>query len=174
MLSDSADTARYAGAAQRYAKASKAHRPAQPIGLVAAPAGIVSQEAFYSRTLANALSLTWMSVQPSTLETYGNGWRQWEKWSEQFGTDPFMQTRPACFGQGTAGVFPLLLTFFEVCALSFLAWLSVERELKPSTCSGYLSAVRFVLNRSNIDTSCMETNQDGDVDCIPLHTPGGG
>ena len=75
VLSDSADTARYAGAAQRYAKASKAHRPAQPIGLVAAPAGTVSQEAFYSRTLANALSLTWMSVQPSTLETYGNGWR---------------------------------------------------------------------------------------------------
>ena len=100
-----------------------------------------------------------MSVQPSTLETYGNGWRQWEKWSAQFGTDPFMQTKPACFWQGTAGVFPLLLTFFEVCDLSFLAWLSVDRELEPSSCSGYLSAVRFVLNRSNIDSSCMETNQ---------------
>ena len=81
------------------------------------------------------------------------------KWSVQFSTDPFMQTKPASFGQGTAGVFPLLLTFFEVCALSFLAWLSVDRELEPSTCSGYLSAVRFVLNRSNIDTGCMETNQ---------------
>jgi hypothetical protein len=38
------------------------------------------------------MSLTWMSVQPPTLETYRNGWRQWVKWSAQFGADPFMQT----------------------------------------------------------------------------------
>jgi len=68
--SDSAGIARYAGAAQRYAKASKAHHPAQPNRLVPAPAGTVTQAAFYTRTLANAMSLTWMSVQPSTLETY--------------------------------------------------------------------------------------------------------
>jgi len=82
VLSNSAGIARYAGAAQRYAKASKAHHPAQPIRLVPAPAGTVTQAAFYTRTLANAMSLTWMSVQPSTLETYGNGWRQWVKWLE--------------------------------------------------------------------------------------------
>jgi len=61
------------------------------------------------------------------------------------------------FGYGNRSV-PLLLSFHAVCVLSFLAWLSIDRDLKPNTCSGYLSAVRFMLNRSNIDTSFMETN----------------
>jgi hypothetical protein len=58
-----------------------------------------------------------------------------------------------------AGETPLLLTFHAVCVLSFLAWLSIDRELKPSACAGYLSAVRFMLNRSNIDTQFMDDNQ---------------
>jgi uncharacterized protein YfbU (UPF0304 family) len=58
-----------------------------------------------------------------------------------------------------AGVTPLLLTFHAVCVLTFLAWLSIDSELKPSTCAGYLSAVRFMLNRSNIGTQVMDDNQ---------------
>jgi len=150
--------ARYTGAIQRYKRANVAHPLGIETGLTAPPKRPVTQEEFRSRTLANAMSLSWMSVQPTTLGTYSNGWRQWTQWSSEFGTDPWMRVKPACFTEGGTAIFPMLLTFYEVCVLSFLAWLSIDRELKPNTCSGYLSAVRFMLNRSNIDTSFMETN----------------
>ena len=38
----------------------------------------------------------------------------------------------------------MLLTFYAVCGLSFGAWLSIDRELKPNTDSNYLSTVRFM------------------------------
>ena len=100
-----------------------------------------------------------MSIQASSLETYQNGWRQRIKWSKEFGTDPWMRVKPPGYQDPMAGETPLLLTFHAVCVLSFLAWLSIDRELKPSTCAGYLSAVRFMLNRSNIDTQFMDDNQ---------------
>ena len=63
--------------------------------------------------------------------------------------DPWMHVEPVACS---------MLLGTPIFVLSFLAWLSIDRELKPNTCSGYLSAVRFTLSRSNIDTSFMATN----------------
>ena len=52
----------------------------------------------------------------------------------------------------------MLLTFYAVCGLSFEAWLSIDSELKPNTDSSYLSTVRFMMNRSDIDPSLVEMN----------------
>jgi hypothetical protein len=69
-----------------------------------------------------------------------------------------MRVKPSCStGLGTA-VFMMLLTFYAVSGLSFEAWLSIDRELKPNTDSSYLSTVRFMMNRSDIDPSLVEMN----------------
>jgi len=144
----------------KYAKKAVPHPLGIATQLVPRPqGGTQSQEEFYQRTLSNALGLSWMSIQASSLETYQNGWRQWIKWSKDFGTDLWMRVKPPGYQDPMAGETPLLLTFHAVCVLSFLAWLSIDRKLKPSTCAGCLSAVRFMLNRSNIDTQFMDDNQ---------------
>ena len=147
----------------KYAKKAVPHPLGLTTKLAPPPSGKLisaqSQGDFCQRTLGNALSLSWMSVQASTLDTYQNGWNQWVKWSAEFGTDPRMRVKPVGYIDPMAGPTPLMISFQVVCVLSFLAWLSIDRELKPSTCSGYLSAVRFMLNRSDIDTKFMDNNQ---------------
>ena len=68
-------------------------------------------------------------------------------------TDPWMRVKPSC-----SAVFMMLLTFYAVCGLAFVAWLSIDRELKPNTGSSYRSTVRFMMNRLDIDPSLVEMN----------------
>ena len=93
----------------QYAKKAVPHPLGIATQLVPRPqGGNQSQEEFYQRTLSNALGLSWMSIQASSLETYQNGWRQWIKWSKEFGTDPWMRVKPPGYQDPMAGETPLL------------------------------------------------------------------
>ena len=67
----------YAGARKKYARTKAVHPLGTDTHLQPPPSTADSPEEFFKRTLANAVSLTWMSVEPSTLTTYMTGWRQW-------------------------------------------------------------------------------------------------
>jgi hypothetical protein len=113
----------------KYAKKAVPHPLGIATQMVPRPqGGIQSQEEFYQRTLFNALGLSWwMSIQASSLETYQNGWRQWIKWSKEFGTDPWMRVKPPGYQDPRAEETPLLLTFHAVCVLSFCS-VAVDRQ----------------------------------------------
>ena len=112
----------------KYAKKAVPHPLGIATKLVPRPqGGNQSQEEFYQRTLSNALGLSWMSIQASSLETYQNGWWQWIKWSKAFGTDPWMRVKPPGYQDPRAEETPLLLTFHAVCVLSFFS-MAVDRQ----------------------------------------------
>jgi len=170
----------YSEATQRYERASVPH----PVGLntqiTAPPNAPVSHGEFLARTVANALSLSWMSVQPSTLQTYLNGWKQWTTWSGLFGTDPWMRTRPPGLSDMATGVFPFLLSCYEVCVHVILPCMVVDRSrfeaqhLFGLLIGGTLYAeplqYRYQLHG---DEHTYQVDKDGHVDRIPLHTPRG-
>ena len=110
----------------------------------------VSASAFMQRTLANATTLVWNSVQGNTRDQYSIPWNHWIVWAGEFGTDRFLRTTPACWSPSVAAEFAF---GFPVAAfVSFVAYLFGDIGLRPATVSSYVSGVKFMLQMSGVDT----------------------
>ena len=111
---------------------------------------------FMQRTLANATTLVWNSIQAGSRDQYRIPWNHWLKWADEFGTDRFLRIIPPCWTQAVATEF----TFgFTVAAMiSFVAYLFGDLRLRPCTVSSYISGVKFMLQMSGMDTRFIDTD----------------
>ena len=129
-------------------------RGVMPEGLVIRPSGRVdslsSPASFMQRTLANATTLVWNSVQSQTRDQYAIPWNHWIKWAQEFGTDRFLNTIPECWTPTVAAEFSF--GFPVAAVISFVAYLFGDICLKPCTVSSYVSGVKFMLQMSGVDT----------------------
>ena len=123
--------------------------------LIGPPSGIIppSPAAFFQRTLVNATTLVWNSVQGVTRDQYAIPWGHWKTWSSSAGTDRFLRVPPPCWNQVAAEV---PFGFAVAAMISFVSYLFGDLRLTPRTVSSYVSGVKFMLQVSGIDTRDMD------------------
>jgi hypothetical protein len=110
---------------------------------------------FMESSLAVASLFLWDSILDSTKTSYQSGWRHFQTFVVHFGTNVTLSTIPECWPEFAAR-YPLFQ--FEVAViLSFMAYLRFNIGVTPSTVCTYLSAVRFMLGNSHVDSSFMDT-----------------
>ena len=76
------------------------------VALVAPPTTLEapSTATFFHRTLLNATTLVWNSVQGVTRDQYAVPWNHWATWSAAAGTDRFLRIVPPCWSLVAAEV----------------------------------------------------------------------
>ena len=90
---------------------------------------------FLQRTLANATTLVWHSVQATTRDAYSTAWNHWNTWAAKLGTDRYLRTIPDCWSSAIAVEFSF--GFAVAAVISFVAYLGGDLELKPCTGTSY-------------------------------------
>ena len=93
-------------------------------------------------------------VQPSTQNTYAVGWERWVKFSNLFGTHPYLESVPAGWYDKAA---LHRVKYKDFVVVSFIQKLCLEEGLCPGTVSVYLSAVRHYFRLHNLDISFLES-----------------
>lgn len=117
---------------------------------------ITSPADFCQRTLANAYTLAWHSVQATSRDSYATPWKHWVTWAAEFGTDRYLRTVPE-FWRAAQAEFPF--PFGVAAVISFVTYMFGDLLLRPSTVTSYLSGVKFMLQIANVDTRFMDENQ---------------
>jgi len=137
-----------------------AHPLGLPIRTLVAPppATLAAPRAdyFMQRTLSNAVTLVWNSVQGQTRDQYSIPWNHWQRWAAEFGTDRFLRTIPSYWTPAVAAEFPF--GFVVASMISFVAYLFGDLRLNPCTVSSYVSGVKFMLQVSGVDTRAVDTD----------------
>ena len=109
----------------------------------------------WSRFGHNIVAVVAQCVQASSRETYETGWRRWVRFSDWFGTDPYLRESPtdwpAMLGQ-------LPVKFKDFVVVSFMQQLSMEDRLCPGTVGVYMSAVRYYFKVANLDVRFLESD----------------
>ena len=145
----------------RLRQSQAAHPLGLPVGALIAPPvpggpAALAADGFMQRTLANATTLVWHSVQAQTRDQYSVPWNHWQSWAAEFGTDRFLRIKPPCWTPAVAAEFSF--GFAVAAMVSFVAYLFGDLGLKPCTVSSYVSGVKFMLQMSGVDTRVVDTD----------------
>lgn len=102
----------------------------------------------------NIVNIVANCVQPSTQGTYATGWERWARFSNWFGTHPYLESVPVAWKSKAGSNY---VNFKDFVIVSFIQKLCLEEGLCPGTVSVYLSAVRYYFRLHNLDISFLES-----------------
>ena len=108
----------------------------------------------WRRFFHNTVNIVENCVQPSTQNTYAVGWERWVKFSNLFGTHPYLESVPAGWYDKAA---LHRVKYKDFVVVSFIQKLCLEEGLCPGTVSVYLSAVRHYFRLHSLDISFLES-----------------
>ena len=108
----------------------------------------------WERFFHNTVNIVENCVQPSTQNTYAVGWERWVKFSNWFGTHPYLESVPTGWYDKAA---LHRVKYKDFVVVSFIQKLCLEEGLCPGTVSVYLSAVRHYFRLHNLDISFLES-----------------
>jgi len=93
------------------------------------------------------------SICPNTDNTYKYGWKHWLAMAEWLTLDPLLSVPPKYWVKSS-----YIFNFGTSCFLMYICYLSTVKMLAPGTITNYVSAVRYYLSMSNIDTSYLDSS----------------